>query len=377
VCHHPRVMGGGAVGGALARAARTETSSGAATVGTLPPPMKTNNDSKPFSKDVLAIDAPSVVETIGQSIKEIVMGRLGRRGVVVGLSGGIDSSVVAALCTRALGKERVFGIFMPERDSHGDSLRLGRLLADSLGIEAQVEAIGSALEGLGCYRRQDEAIRAVFPEYSEGYKSKITLPPILENDRLNVMQLTVQDPSGKLSTSRMPVGAFRQLVAATNFKQRVRKMVEYYHADRLGYAVAGTPNRLEYDQGFFVKQGDGAADFKPIAHLYKSQVYALAAFLGVPAEIRARPPTTDTYSLEQTQDEFFFALPYDRMDLCLYAKNHGVSAEEAAPVVGITPEQVLRVYKDIDAKRKAARYLHQAPLLIEPIAHGDRAGDAG
>jgi NAD+ synthase len=185
------------------------------------------------------------------------------------------------------------------------------------------------------------------------------------------MQLTIQDPSGKQSSSRMPPAAFRQLVAATNFKQRIRKMVEYYHADRLGYAVAGTPNRLEYDQGFFVKQGDGAADFKPIAHLYKTQVYALAKFLGVPEEIRSRPPTTDTYSLEQTQEEFFFALPYDRMDLCLYARNHGIGAEEVAPVVGIKPEQVLRVYKDIDAKRKAARYLHQGPLLVESISHVD------
>ena len=79
------------------------------------------------------------------------------------------------------------------------------------------------------------------------------------------------------------------MVAAANFKQRVRKMMEYYYADLLQYAVAGTPNRLEYDQGFFVKNGDGAADVKPIAHLYKSQVYQLAAYLGVPEEIRRRP----------------------------------------------------------------------------------------
>lgn len=337
--------------------------------------MNTKSDNRPFSADVLRIDPAAVAETICAAIREQVLGRLHRRGVVVGLSGGIDSSVVSSLCVRALGKEKVFGLFMPERDSSGDSLRLGRMHAESLGIQAEVEAIGAALEGAGCYRRQDEAIRSVFPEYGPGYKSKITLPPLLESDRLNVMQLTVQDPSGKLMTSRMPPAAFRQLVAATNFKQRIRKMVEYYHADRLGYAVAGTPNRLEYDQGFFVKQGDGAADFKPIAHLYKTQVYALAAFLGVPEEIRSRPPTTDTYSLEQTQDEFFFALPYDRMDLCLYARNHDVPPAEVAPVLGITPEQVQRVYKDIDAKRKAAQYLHQGPLLIEPVAYGAESAD--
>jgi len=324
--------------------------------------MKT---SRPFDKDVLAIDGEAATETITRAIREQVLGTLHRRGVVLGLSGGIDSSVVAALAVRALGKEKVLGLFMPERDSHSDSLRLGRLLAESLGIPAELEAIGDALEGLGCYRRQNEAIRSVFPEYGDGYKCKITLPPIVDSDRLNVMQLTIADPSGKLSTSRMPPTAFRQLVAATNFKQRVRKMVEYYHADRLGYAVAGTPNRLEYDQGFFVKQGDGAADLKPIAHLYKTQVYALARHLGVPAEICSRPPTTDTYSLEQTQEEFFFALPYDRMDLCLYAHDHGVPAEDVAPVLELTPAQVGRVFKDIEAKRKAAKYLHERPLLVE------------
>ena len=71
--------------------------------------------------------------------------------------------------------------------------------------------------------------------------------------------------------------------------------------------------------------------------------------------------------MPQTQEEFYFALPYDRMDLCLYASNHGVSAEEVAPVVGITPAQVERVFKDIEAKRRATHYLHMSPLLIEPV----------
>jgi NAD+ synthase len=135
----------------------------------------------------------------------------------------------------------------------------------------------------------------------------------------------------------------------------------------LNYAVTGTPNRLEYDQGFFVKLGDGAADIKPIAHLYKTQVYKLAEYLGVPEKIRQRPPTTDTYSLAQGQDEFYFSLPYDKMDLCLYAKNNGVSTDTVADALGLTPEQVQRVYDDIDTKRSTTRYLHMAPLLIEDV----------
>jgi NAD+ synthase len=316
-----------------------------------------------FTKDVLAIDAPAVAASVAEAIRQQVMGTLRRRGAVVGLSGGIDSSVVAALCVQGLGKDRVLGVFMPERDSSDDALRLGRMLASHLGIEAVVEDIAPALAGLGCYARQNEAIRQVFPQYGDDWKCKITLPSILDSDRLNVFQLTVQSPDGTTETKRMPPAAYLQLVAATNYKQRVRKMTEYYHADRLGYAVAGTPNRLEYDQGFFVKQGDGAADVKPIAHLYKTQVYQLAEYLGVPEEIRSRPPTTDTFSLPQTQEEFYFALPYDRMDLCLYAVDNGHAAEEVAPAVGITAAQVERVFADIRSKRRAASYLHAAPLL--------------
>lgn len=320
-----------------------------------------------FDADVLRIDAEQVVNGIGEKLREQVLGTLRRRGIVVGISGGIDSSVVASLSARAFGPDKVLGLLMPERDSSDDALRLGQMLADSQKIPVVVENIAPTLAAVGCYARQDEAIRAVFPQYEPNWKFKITLPSILQSDRLNVHQLTVVDPSGRMQTSRMPREAYLQLVAATNFKQRIRKIMEYYHADRLGYAVAGTPNRLEYDQGFFVKQGDGAADVKPIAHLYKTQVFALAAHLGVPQEIQKRTPTTDTYSLPQTQEEFYFSLSYDRMDICLYAFNHQVDPGEVATAVGLTSEQVQRVYKDIEAKRRVAHYLHARPLLIETI----------
>jgi NAD+ synthase len=316
-----------------------------------------------FQRDVLHIDAPSVAAHIEATIREQVLGVLRRRGAVVGMSGGIDSSVVATLCARALGRERVVGLLMPERDTSGDAARLGRMLAEHLGIRHHLEDVGPALAGFRCYDRQLEAIRMVVPEYGEGWKCKLTIPSLLDGDRLNITALTVADPQGAERTVRMTATAYLQMVAATNFKQRARKMMEYYHADRLNYAVAGTPNLLEYDQGFFVKQGDGAADFKPIAHLYKTQVYALAEYLGVPAEIRGRAPTTDTFSLAQTQEEFYFALPYRDMDLCLWAHNHDVPAAEAATVLGLTAAQIERVYRDIEAKRRASRYLHHAPLL--------------
>jgi NAD+ synthase len=321
----------------------------------------------PFTSAVLDLDVDREATRIAEWLRATVLGTLKKRGVVLGLSGGIDSSVVAALAAKALGPDKVLGIFMPERHSSDDSLELGQLLAKALGIPTVLENIGAQLEAAGCYSRQNEAIRTVFPEYGDGWKCKLTLPSILESERLNVFSLTVQDPAGVQKAGRLPLAGYLQLVAATNFKQRVRKTMEYYHADRLNSAVAGTPNRLEYDQGFFVKQGDGAADLKPIAHLYKTQVYRLAAHLGVPPEICARPPTTDTYSLPQTQEEFYFALPYGKMDLCLWGVNHQVPAEEVAPAVGLTGAQVERVYKDIAAKRRTTKYLHASPILLDPV----------
>jgi len=314
--------------------------------------------------DVLAIEAASTVGEIARVIAEQVRVTLRRRGAVVGLSGGVDSSVVAALCARALGPDRVLGLLMPERHSSSDSLRLGRLAAEHVGITVLVEELGPTLESVGCYARQAQAIRTVFPGFELSWPFKLTLPSLLEADRLNLFQLTAVDPAGQVHSARLPHAAYLQLVAATNFKQRLRTTLEYYHADRLHYAVAGTPNRLEYDQGFFVKQGDGAADLKPIAHLYKTQVYALAEYLGLPDEIRSRPPTTDTYSLPQTQEEFYFALRYDAMDLCLWAVDHGVPAAEIADALRLAPEQVERVFADVQAKRRAARVLHLPPLMV-------------
>jgi NAD+ synthase len=320
-----------------------------------------------FSADVLNIDAAAVSAGIENEIRGIVLQRLNRKGAVVALSGGIDSSVVAALCLKALGTARVLGLMLPEADSSPDSLRLANLLAQSLGIRTHVEDIAGILTAASCYQRRDEAIRKVIPQYTEGYKCKIVLPDQVNESAYPIFSVVVQSPLGERTKARLTLDSYLGVVAATNFKQRTRKMMEYYYADRFNYAVAGTPNRLEYDQGFFVKNGDGAADLKPIAHLYKTQVYQLAAYLGIPEEIQKRPPTTDTYSLDQSQEEFYFPLPYDRMDLCLYAKNHDLQPQEVAPVIGLTAEQVARVYHVIDSTRSATRYLHHPPVLCAGV----------
>jgi NAD+ synthase len=317
------------------------------------------------SSDLLYIDPAAETERITGWIRRTVFYQLRRKGAVIGVSGGIDSSVVAFLCARALGRDRIKILFTPEADSSPDSLRLGRMVASALKAESAVEDISAILEGAGCYLRRDASIRSVVPEYGPGYKCKIVLPGLLEATRYAIFSVVVQSPDGQTKKVRLTPEAYLGIVAATNFKQRARKMMEYYYADLLQYAVAGTPNLLEYDQGFFVKNGDGAADFKPIAHLYKSQVYQLAAYLGVPADVQHRLPTTDTYPLEQSQEEFYFTLPYEQMDLCLYGKNHGIAAMDLAHASGMPAELVERAYQMIEAKRRVATYLHAGSLIIE------------
>ncbi len=317
----------------------------------------------------LEFDRERAVAAIGNALREAVFTKLLRKGCVVAVSGGIDSSVCAALSVRSLGKEKVFALVLPEKDSSSASRSLGEQLCAHLGVAHEVMNIAPTLEAIGCYRWRDDAIRSVFPAYGNGWKNKIVISQnLLESDRYNFFKIVVESPDGQRMEKRLPLSAYLQIVAATNFKQRIRKTLEYFHADRLNYAVVGTPNRLEYDQGFFVKNGDGSADLKPIAHLYKSQVYALGRYLGLPEEICAAKPTTDTYSLQQGQDEFYFVLPYDKMDVILYGLNHGKEAGEVGRELGLSQEQVQRVYRDIQTKRNTTRPLHLKPILMEPVA---------
>lgn len=313
---------------------------------------------------ILEIDFEKEAERISSKMREILSKKLHRRGYVIAMSGGIDSSVCAALAVKALGSKKVFGLLMPEQDSSQTSGDLGALLADHLGIEYTVNNIAPTLNAIGCYNWRDEAIKSVFPQYTDGWKNKIVIAGGVDG-QINRYNLVVENPAGERFEKMLPLKAYLTIVAATNHKQRVRKALEYFHADRLNYAVIGTPNRLEYDQGFFVKNGDGAADIKPISHLYKTQVYAMAKHLGLPDAICNTTPTTDTYSLEQGQDEFYFSLPYQEMDIALWYLNNGKPSSEFAKKMNISESRASYIYNDIETKRKTTRYLHLEPQLIE------------
>ena len=317
-------------------------------------------------EELLGLSPEEEIRWIARRMREILRTELRKRGLVVAISGGIDSAVCAALSVRAAGPEKVLGLLLPEAESSPESAQRGEDLAKDLGIEYRKEDVAPVLKAIGCYRWRDDAIRRVFPDYGPGWKNKIVIRGHLDG-QLNHFRLVVQDERGRESSARLGLREYLQIVAATNFKQRIRKTVEYFHADRLNYAVVGTPNRLEYDQGFFVKNGDGAADLKPIAHLYKSQVYMLARHLDLPDDIVSARPTTDTYSLPQGQEEFYYALPLREMDIALWHVNEGRSPSELAEALNIEDDTAERIYGDIRAKRRTTAPLHWPGLLMESV----------
>jgi len=323
-----------------------------------------SNNKRPFSKNILQIrDIDSVVNQIAQKIKEDIFYKNKRRGAVIGISGGIDSSVCLALVVNAIGSEKVFGVMMPEKDSSPDSRDLAEDLAKVYGIKTIVENISPALEGFKCYERRDEAVKRVFPEYNpQTYKMKIGINQTGLDQKLPpVFYLTIINEEGEEKSKIIPINEYLQIVAASNFKQRSRMSMVYYHAEQKHYVVIGTANKHEIEQGFFVKFGDGGADFYPIAGLYKTQVYQIAAHLGVPQEIIDRTPTTDTYTAEQTQQEFFYQLPFDEMDVMWYGYENGYDKKEVGKVMGKTEEEVGIIFNNFARKKKTTEYLRANP----------------
>jgi len=321
-----------------------------------------------FTKHSIDIDPVAETDRIVAFLQKSVRQVMHRYGGVIGISGGIDSSVVLALCVRAYGAGRVTAVMMPEKDSDPDTEKFSRLVAEHYGIEPVMEDITPVLDGFGCYPRRDEAVRRIFPEYdaAAGYKVKIVLPQnLLEEDTINVFSLAIITPDGQEKSQRLPLREYFQVVAASNFKQRTRMAMLYYHAELRNYAVIGTANKNEHDQGFFVKWGDGGIDVQPIVHLFKTQVYQLAEYLDVPQEICSRPPTTDTYSAPSTQQEFFFRLPFETMDLLWYAQERAVPIPRVAEVMGLSEVQVQRAFNDFTRKRRTTDYLRLQPLGME------------
>ena len=319
-----------------------------------------------FHKGILTITDPEeTVNCIVTELKNNTHNILKRYGGVVGISGGIDSSVTLALSARAFGPEKVLGIMLPEKDSSSESEILAIKLVNKFRVKAITENISDALTGFDCYKRRDQAVKNVFPEYDPStHKMKIGIKTAPQSMLPPVFSVVIIDADGNEQSKKLPAKEYMQIVAASNFKQRARMSMLYYHAERLHYAVIGTPNKHEVEQGFFVKYGDGGADIMPIGHLYKTQVYQLARFLGIPKEIIERTPTTDTYSAEQTQEEFFYQFPFETMDLLWYAYENHYEPGEVGDIMGYSADEINHFYENFKRKQLTTEYLRMSPIKI-------------
>lgn len=319
-----------------------------------------------FGSHVLTIDPELETAQIVTMMRQTIQHDFRRKGAIVGLSGGVDSATVLGLAVKAFGPGRVLAVMMPEKVSSPISEQYARQLAAKYGVNVIKEDLTDGLAGFGCYERQDEAVRSVFPDYDpEQDEFKIVLPSdLLERGSLNVYSISMTRQGGEERRRVLPMAAYLKIVAASNMKQRSRMLMLYYHAEERNYAVIGTANRNEHAQGFFVKYGDGGADIQPIQHLYKTQIYQLARYLGVTQEIIDRTPTTDTYSAEQSQEEFYYRLPFDLMDLIWYGLDNEIPAADVATALQLSEQQVENVYRDLAQKSRSTEYLRSKPLMV-------------
>ena len=315
-----------------------------------------------FNHKILEIDCTTEAARICEFMRKTVLKDYRRRGVVVGISGGIDSALTATLSVKTFGKEKVQGLILPEKESSAESEVLARQLSDWLGIKTETVPITPILESLGVYQMREAIVKKYIPKFDADWKYKMAISKdTLERDGLNIFYLIAIDTDGMVQRERLSLSDYLEMVAATDMKQRTRMMELYFYAEKSNYIVAGTTNKSELLQGYYVKYGDGGVDMEPIAHLYKTQVFQLSEFLDIPQEIIKRTPSPDTWSAGVSDEEFYFRLPYDLLDLLLYAHENEIPSEDVSNVLNMPPEKILRLYKDFEAKNKATWHLRVMP----------------
>jgi len=319
-----------------------------------------------FNLDVLKIDPAQELEKLSKFIVEQMKVVFRRKGVIVGLSGGIDSACIAAVAVHAIGKERVVGLVLPETESNPISSEYAIKHAQALGIEHRQIDITPTVDSVVHYKWRDEYMQKLIPDYKPGYKYNISLPvDLLERDSFNFYPLQVQMPDGEIKKKRLNLEEFRTITSFANIKIRARMLHLYAEAERRNLLVVGTTNRTEFILGDFCKYGDGGTDIEPFTHLYKNQIYQLSDYLEVIPEIIDRQPSPDTFSLPVSDQEFFFRIPFDKLDYLLYAWEHEVPTNDVANVLDISEDAVERAFKDFASKYRATAHLREVPNALE------------
>jgi NAD+ synthase len=319
-----------------------------------------------FNLDVLKIDPAQELEKLSTFMVEQMNVVFRRKGVIVGLSGGIDSALIAAIAVHAMGKEKVVGLVLPETESNPISSEYAIKHAQTLGIEHRQIDITPTVDSVVSYQWRDAFMQKLIPEYQPGYKYNISLPTdLLERDTFSFYRLQLQMPDGEIKKKRLKLDDFHTITSFANIKIRARMLHLYAEAERRNLLVVGTTNRTEFILGDYCKYGDGGTDIEPLTHLYKNQIYQLADHLDVIPEIYDRQPSPDTFSLPVSDQEFFFRIPFAKLDHLIYAWEHEIPINEVATVLDLSQDAVERAFKDFASKYRATAHLREVPKALE------------
>ncbi len=309
-----------------------------------------------FSKDILIIkDIQNLTKLLENFIRKQTFEDYRKRGIIIGISGGIDSAVAAALACNAVGNENVLGIILPEKESNRESQELAKTLCNKLKIKYVVEDITQILESGSVYQIREKIVQKLFPEYNNSCKYRLIFRENFDNDGLSIPYLEIQDAQNQIHKIKVSLDDYLTMTAATNIKHRTRMSRLYYHAEKNNFLVCGTTNKAEFQQGYFVKYGDGGVDIEPLVNLFKTQVYQLAEYLNVPSEIIQREASPDTWSFDISDEEFFFSLTYDIIDLMLYAREKSIPLNEVCSILELDEDKVKRILKSQERKWNSSK----------------------
>ena len=300
------------------------------------------------------------VDSISNFIKNEVFEQFHKKEAIIGLSGGIDSAVTAALCTRSLGSKNVVGLIMPEKESDVKSQELAQQIAKRLDIETKIIDISNILESFGVYQNKERIVKDKFANFNTSCKYRVVVPPKLENS-IGIPYLEILDEHNIQHKLKISSFEFLTLTAATSIKHRVRMTMLYYHGERNNQVVIGTTNKSEYLQGYFVKYGDGGSDIEPLVNIYKSQIYQIGEFFKMPEEIMEKDASPDVWSFSTNDEEFFYSVPYEIVDVILYARENNLSINEIQEYSKISIGKIESLLRFQNQKQVKSKHMREIP----------------